>query len=342
MGWDDIKDMSAGNLREELQALFAKEAEYAPPPPPPAPLGEDVAAAGGAGAAAVRTEICQWKYDVADVLLLPREVVHLSMEYFDRYLAATPRPPSPALARLLALACLTVAGKRQGALLTPPAPSPCDGRRAAHAVHDLCGRLRETYGPRPLEAMEQSLLATLRWRLHPPTPADFLGRYARLLAWAWRDEDGVGDGDGGDDGGGWSAFELAQYQVELAAFSPELCRATPPSAVALAALLNAADAHAVGRPGAVVPPGVRRSFLRMLRRCGGGDGGETAVRRARQVLKTLCPATIVLAGQEAAPGGEDPRPSTAATGAPATTPAPILEYELPAPPSPVGVDIDLA
>ena len=354
MGWDEIKKMPAAGLREELRALLAKEAEYAhaPPRPPPAnPQGAveeepGVPNRGDRRLAAIRQQVCQWNYDTVDYFLVSREVVHLSMNYFDRYLAARQGkeggPLTAKMSHLLALASLYLACKCQGAT----AASDCSQDDVRLRLKDFCKMSGGAYSPRMIEGMELTLLAALRWRLHPPTPTDFLYRFAKLLWLSSQDSDDDDEDDqqphgqddaltegedaGGD--GGWSAFELARYQIELAAYSPQLCQACPPSVVALAAVLNATDSRLAGTDRVALPPRVRRAFLRRLRRLGEGFGGdrmEAAVQRAQVVLKTLCPETIAL-----------PRPEAESVASP-------LEYELSKDQSlvdesisPVGVDSD--
>lgn len=351
MGWDDIKDMPATNLREELLALLAKEAEYAHPCPPPADgssSGED------SRSAAIRQQVCQWNYEWVDHFLVSREVVHLSMHYFDRFLVARrgeggrgieggAPPLSEELSHLLALASLYVACKRQGAAAAIQSPGDEDGglsderASARFCIQDFCDLSGGTYGQRMIEGMELSLLGALRWRLHPPTPSEFLTRYAKLLSLSMED---IHDDDDhrcrqedlqtGHHGGGWSVFELARYQIELATYSPELCHACPPSAVALAALLNAMDSRPVRTDRTAAPSRIRGSFLHRLQFVGGGFGEDAmaaSVQQARIALKTLCPETIVLPGQEEALSS--------------------LEYELPKDQlladlstSPVGVESD--
>ena len=359
--------MPATNLREELLALLAKEAEYASPRPPPANPqggfdGRGLLASGqDSRMASIRQQVCQWNYDSVDYFLVNREVVHLSMNYFDRYLAARRGErgdggdgegevsPTTETVHLLALASLYVACKRQGTAAASSHDKEedeegpyCERASAKFRVKDFCKLSGGAYAPRMIEGMELMLLASLRWRLHPPTPMDFVYQFAKLLWLSLQDnnqEDCPEQGGSHAGGhnvigeGGWSVFELARYQIELAVYSPELCQACPPSAVALASVLNATDSRIAGTDRTAVSAHVRHSFLHRLRCLGERfqeDHMVVSVQQARMVLATLCPKIIALPRQEA---GKVPS---------------LLEYELPKDQlladesiSPVGVDSDL-
>jgi hypothetical protein len=318
MGWEDIEDMPATNLREELMSLLRKEDEYASLELQ-SELDHDEALE------ATRRNVCQWNYECVDYFLIDREVVYFSMNYYDRFLeehrlasAAYDEDgrPSDTLTHLLALSSLYVAIKLHG-VATDSTPSQSTsssdpsssssrlaGRPRRIRPEDFCNMSQGTYCPRMLEEMEMSLLSQLGWRLHPATPMDYLLRYAKMLSLALSYDDRDGQyvaGDIDSVGKGWSVFEVARYQIELAVYDVELCRKTRPSRLALSAIMNAIDCKFVTTRRTIISPSVRESFVDHLR-CLRGEYANLDVEgsdivEVRRALKGLCSGTIVLPGE---------------------------------------------
>lgn len=220
MGWEDIEEIPTSNLREQLLSLLDKEAEYSLPLPQPRALvrdrdesttpprdgavgdcisdchANDGEEEGEDPAEEIRRNVCQWNYECADYFLIDREVVYLSMHYFDRYLAHEEadeangqgssqrngrqqqrRQPNLALSHLLALSSLYVACKLHGVSTQPPPSSDSSSsspvpRPARLRLRDFYTMSRGTYCVEMIEEMELSLLTNLGWKLHPPTPTD--------------------------------------------------------------------------------------------------------------------------------------------------------------------------
>ncbi len=141
----------------------------------------------------MRHNFCQWNYECVDCILFDCEVVYLSMNYFDRFMAAQSAAnhadwPLIMLSHLLALSSLHVASKLHGVAtesspsqLPEPSASGRAGRPRRIRLEDFCNMFCGTYCPQMLKEMEMSLLAHLQWRLHSPMPSDFLIRYAKIL-----------------------------------------------------------------------------------------------------------------------------------------------------------------
>ncbi len=178
--------------------------------------------------------------------------------------------------------------------------------------------------------MEMSLLAHLQWRLHLPMPSDFLIRYAKILFLVLSYDDRYGQYIAGDIDNvdkGWSVFEVARYQIELAVYDHELCQKFPLSKLALAAILNAIDSKILRTKRIIILPLVCQSFLNYLKCLGGGyhlnvKGGDIV--EVRKTLKKLCSKTIVLPGEIL-----DDMSSSGVTFTPIAAEAKIFEYELP-------------
>jgi hypothetical protein len=344
MVWEDIEDMPTTNLRQELLSLLNKELEYAPLPLAVAATCAGPSDGDGDSLDALRRNVCQWNYECVDYFLFDREVVYLSMNYFDRFMAAqiaasdrTYRT-SVKLGHLLALTSLYVASKLHG-VATGPSPCPSyeppasarTGRPRKIRLEDFCIMSRGAYCPRMLEEMEMLLLTNLQWKVHPPTPTDFLIRYVKILSLVLSYYDRYDQCIASDMDvvvKGWSAFEVARYQLELAVYDHELCRKFPPSKLALAAFLNAMDSKIVRTKRTIISPLARLSFLNHLKCLGGGFAhlnveGDDIV-EIRSSLKKLCSKTIVLPGEIL-----DDAPSIDITFTPIAAEAKTFEYELP-------------
>jgi hypothetical protein len=97
---------------------------------------------------------------------------------------------------------------------------------------------------------------------------------------------------------GWSVFEVARYQTELAVYNRDLCQKFPPSTIALAATLNAMNSVVVSTRRPVVSSQVRTQFMHQLHSLGGADlQDDDDIVQARTLLKRLCSKTIILPGK---------------------------------------------
>ena len=194
--------------------------------------------------------------------------------------------PSTMVSHLLALSSLYLACKIHGTAATdnndtlPTRGSSDDeedvlssssfftssSSRRRIGLQQFCIMSRGAYCPQMLEEMEVSLLTNLRWRLHPPSPTDFLIRFVKILSLLLKDDNNIivyaattgshqqqhptitstaypPTHNDNNVGKGWSVFEVARYQLELAVYSSELCHNVLPSKIAFAAILNALDSR---------------------------------------------------------------------------------------------------
>jgi hypothetical protein len=123
---------------------------------------------------------------------------------------------------------------------------------------------------------------------------------------------------------GWSVFEVARYQLELAVYDHGLCQKIPPSTLAFAAILNTMDSKIVKTKCTVVSAPIRRSFIYHLRGVGGGfyhlNVRDDELVNVRLTLKKLCSKTIVLS--------EEYVDDTAIPAPAAEAKIKIFEYEL--------------
>ncbi len=158
-----------------------------------------------------REKICQWSYNVVDHFDLPREVVAISLDLFDRYLATRGNQCSGNIALLASLTTLHIAIKVHS--------------EKNIKVTTLASLSRGQFGSEHIEQMEWQIMESLDWKLHPPTLFAFVSHLLMLFPCdvhhSVRKE----------------LFEVAIYLAELSvcdAFFVKL----PASTVAIAAIIN--------------------------------------------------------------------------------------------------------
>eukprot|EP00980_Cylindrotheca_fusiformis_P014073 scaffold3674_cov75-Cylindrotheca_fusiformis.AAC.3 len=111
------------------------------------------------------------------------------MNYLDRYLANSPTV-NRRMFQLLAMTCVYMAIKlhHSGVLLISG---------SASTMESILRLSRGFFSMEEMKLMEYSILQSLQWHVHPPTPQDFVRIYL------WEEQDA-------------SQMELAQFLIELA------------------------------------------------------------------------------------------------------------------------------
>jgi len=103
-----------------------------------------------------RQQICEWSYAVVDHFKLDREVVSVSMSYFDRFLSRHSEQVNRKKYQLAAMTCLFMAVKLYGT------------RKLS--VFSLIQLSKGHFNEDHILTMERMILHTLSWNVHPPTP----------------------------------------------------------------------------------------------------------------------------------------------------------------------------
>ncbi len=202
-----------------------------------------------------REKICQWSYNVVDHFDLPREIVSISLNFFDRYMASlsnaediytssngrmSPQGSSGDLALLASLGTLHLATKVHATNHNDydPLMGPLEEQHhKVPSLSTLANLSRGQFGPSSILEMEKLLLVALRWRLHPPTLFCFVTFFLQLIPTKAQDATfGINPTISSE------LFEVAMYVAELSvcdAFFVE--RQIPSSVIALAAICTAMD-----------------------------------------------------------------------------------------------------
>lgn len=158
-----------------------------------------------------REKICQWSYNVVDHFDLPREVVAISLDLFDRYLATRGNQCSGNMALLASLTTLHIAIKVHS--------------EKNIKVTTLAALSRGQFASEHIEQMEWRIMSALGWKLHPPTLFAFVSHLLMLFP---NDVHHLVRKE---------LFEVAIYMAELSVCDSYFVR-FPASAVAMAAIIN--------------------------------------------------------------------------------------------------------
>jgi hypothetical protein len=214
-------------LREATEAVLAAAASASGG-------GADAAAGGGggrpSGAAATagssssstnntqinelwREKICEWCYQVVDHFDFNREVVSVTMSYLDRYLAT--RTVNRRIFQLAAMTALYLAIK----LFEP------GNKLRMSSLIDLS---RGYFMAEHIVTMEDSMLQSLKWHVHPPTPLAYCRDFMNLVS---SEISPVARHD---------VNELARFMTELSVCDYWFVTKKP-SSIALASLINAME-----------------------------------------------------------------------------------------------------
>jgi len=210
-----------------------------------------------------REKICEWYFKMVDHFDFTREIVSISLSFLDRFLCAQQqgeeRAPTtePQQAQLAAMSSLHLAVK----LYEP--------RKIK--MSSLADLSRGHFTTEMIERMEQMILLTLDWRVHPPTPLQFMHLFFKLLPLPEEQKQDF--------------FELARFLTELAIcdyyFVTEM-----PSNLAYAAILNALEFR--GSHGAA-PISARavQEFLHEMLRVAGLHCDSAIVSAARTRIREI-------------------------------------------------------
>jgi hypothetical protein len=180
-----------------------------------------------------REKITHWSYNVVDHFELSREVVAISLNLFDRFLATRGNSCNGNLALLTSLTTLHLAIKLH------------DTKKIR--ISTLANLSRGQFGPSHIEEMEWVILNALQWKLHPPTAYSFI--FHLLLFLPQEANSSIRK----------ELFELSRYLTELATCDSYLVSFRA-SSIAFASILNVMD----DIPYTHLSAGIREKFLRDL------------------------------------------------------------------------------
>lgn len=214
-----------------------------------------------------REKICHWSYNVVDHFDLSREVVAVSLDLFDRFLATKENKCSGNLALLVSLTTLHLAIKVH------------DSKKIK--ITTLANLSRGQFGPAHIEEMELKVLSALGWKLHPPTQYAFISHMLLFLP------------NEAHPSVRKEIFEMSRYLTELAVCDSWFVDCNK-STVAFAAILNVMEDITYSRLSA----GIREKFLRELCDSANLSHRSPTVIAARDRLKAMFTSAVASGGED--------------------------------------------
>lgn len=173
-----------------------------------------------------RRKMAKWCYDVCETYHLSPEVVEITMNMLDRFLATPAGKPALENRRTYQLACMTclytAVKTHETQVMSPQIVSTMS---------------RGVYSEQQIVQMESNILTALQFRVHPPTPTSFVRSYLDVLTttrmipalkMASKQQQ-------------QTVMDLSALQVKAAVLSYQFV-ATPASAIAYCCLVNSLEA----------------------------------------------------------------------------------------------------
>ncbi len=196
-----------------------------------------------------RRKLCEWIYGVVDHFGFDREVASIALGYLDRYSSKLTEISGQTVSKrefqLYAVTCLYIAVKIHGET------DVLEGPRLKLKISAFQELSRGFFTSKVIEATERQILTTLMWHLNPPTSAQFVAYYLRLLP-----EWSLYENQRSYEEAATRIFDTAKYLTELAVCISRFTFESRPSIVAYASVLCAIDSlHAL------IPYDVRVQFL---------------------------------------------------------------------------------
>jgi Cyclin, N-terminal domain/Cyclin, C-terminal domain len=248
---------------------------------------------------------------------LSREVVAVSLSLFDRYMAIAYCHNQQCnkdgnLALLCSLTTLQIAIKLHHPQTLMEQQQ--QQQRNGGAGIRLESLSRGQFDAADIERMEWTILSTLQWRLHAPTPAAFIAHYLHLLPAAAAADASANAANAASRSRCLrkDLLDLSRYLAELAVCDSYFC-AVSNSTIALAAIGNVMEEMSL----AYFPAALRLEFFRNLCKYGGVGGGSDdddvfcqspAVLAARERLSAMFTSTSTTANAAAVTTPDSPPP----------------------------------
>ena len=232
-----------------------------------------------------RRKLCEWCYEVIDHFGFDREVVSIAMNYLDRSVAlrfqnssssSSWKPVAKKDFQLLAVTSLYIAIKTHGMT------ENTDGPRRKLKIEAFVQLSRDEFSVETIECCERQILRDLKWRVNPPTNLRFIANFLKLLpVWSI-------NGDYGSHTRAKSIlYEVSRYLSELSVCVSKFSFNCPASLIAYASILCAME---VLQDSVQFPYDARVAFLKSIADAAGLIPEAPEVRRARAMLKDLCPS----------------------------------------------------
>lgn len=226
-----------------------------------------------------RRKLCEWTFEVVDHFNFDREVVSVALYYLDRVASlkveATGKPIPKREFQLIAVTSLYIAIKLHGET------DDLEGPRKKLKISAFQELSRGFFKVDTLEATERSMLQMLQWRLNPPTSAQFVAYFLRMLPeWSPYECKHTHEAVAG------KIFDMAKYLTELSVCVSAIVFRFKSSIIGYAAILSAIDSVS---DSLALPYDVRVQFLKNIAEATGLVPALVDVVQAKNMLRDVCP-----------------------------------------------------
>lgn len=183
-----------------------------------------------------RRRMCEWMFEVTDHYDFDREVVSFAFDYLDRSIPLAYGPTSNKKLskreyQLYAVTSLYLAIKVHGEM-----DPNVHGERLKLRITNFQELSRGLFETETIEATEREMLSLFQWRVNPPTCAQYLSSFLRLLP-----ERELMECESPREDVICRIFDVAKYLTELSIFVSDFSFKYNPSMIAYSAILCAIE-----------------------------------------------------------------------------------------------------
>lgn len=231
-----------------------------------------------------RRRLCEWMFEVTDHYDFDREVVSVAFDYLDRSISLSYGPNSiKKLSKrdyqLYAVTSLYLAIKIHGEM----DPDIHGGERVKLRIEHFTQLSRGFFKTETIEAKEREILNLFNWRVNPPTCAQYLSSFLRVLP-EWE----LNECENPREDIANHIFDVAKYLTELSVFVSDFSFTYNPSTIAYSAILCALD-YMEGSPKGL-PSHIHIRFLCNINKVSDTLNPESKdVQHIQMMLKKLAP-----------------------------------------------------
>lgn len=248
----------ADETLDVINGMLQKEAKFYTPPQKY--VVAKTCSTGNGVSEGWRRRLCEWMYDVVDHFGFDREAVSVAFDFLDRSVAMTHLPdPSLTLTKreyqLSAVTSLYLALKIHGEM------DPEVGGRMRLKLSAYEELSRGFFSASTIETKELEMLTLFRWRVNPPTCAQFVSHFLRLIPKWDPSENKYADSTVTHGEMLGKIYDTAKYLTELSLFVSRFAFKHSASMVSIGAILCAIDALHEEAP---LPVNIKDKFLQQI------------------------------------------------------------------------------
>eukprot|EP00529_Nitzschia_sp_RCC80_P019551 CAMPEP_0113477178 /NCGR_PEP_ID=MMETSP0014_2-20120614/20068_1 /TAXON_ID=2857 /ORGANISM="Nitzschia sp." /LENGTH=427 /DNA_ID=CAMNT_0000370253 /DNA_START=178 /DNA_END=1461 /DNA_ORIENTATION=- /assembly_acc=CAM_ASM_000159 len=270
-----------------IDVMLKKESDFYSPPQKYV-VAKTCSKSGNGVTEGWRRRLCEWMYDVVDHFGFDREAVSVAFDFLDRSVAMT-HLPDPALTltkreyQLSAVTSLYLALKVHGEM------DPEVGGRMRLKISAFEELSRGFFSASTIEAKELEILSLFRWRVNPPTCAQFVSHFLRLIPKWDISEDAYADVTVTHSDMLGKLYDTAKYLTELSLFVSRFAFKHTASMISVGAILCAIDALHEEAP---LPANIKDEFLQSIADISPGFDVSSSrdLHRVQRLIRKLAPS----------------------------------------------------